>query len=68
MTRVLRFSKAELRHAADLVKTDGVSVKLTRDGGILLFPANHTAGPLDPTEDDDLDAELAAFEKEHGYR
>lgn len=68
MTRQLRFSRAELRNAVQLVKDDGVAVKLTRDGAILLIPANHIAKTVDPTEDDDLDAELAAFEAEHGYR
>lgn len=62
----LRFSKAELRNAVALVKGEGVAVKLTRDGGILLFPAKHIAGPVDPSQQDDLDAELAAFEAKHG--
>ncbi len=66
MSRPLRFSKAELRNAADLVKGEGVAVKLTRDGGILVFPAKHIAGPVDPSEDEELDAELAAFEAQHG--
>ena len=66
MTRPLRFSRAELRNALELVKSEDVAVKLTRDGGILLFPAKHIAGAVDPSEDDDLDAELAAFEAKHG--
>lgn len=68
MSRALRFSKAELKNAVELVKEDGVAVKLTRDGAILLFPATHIAGKVDPSEDDILDAELQAFEVEHGYR
>lgn len=68
MSRALRFSKAELRNALALVQASDVAVKLTRDGGILLFPAKHIATRLDPSEDDDLDAELRAFEEEHGYR
>lgn len=66
MTRALRFTKSELMAAARLVKDDGVAVKLTRDGGILLFPAKHIAGPVDPSDEDALDAELAAFEAKHG--
>ncbi|MBX3583605.1 MAG: hypothetical protein KF810_17095 [Rhizobiaceae bacterium] len=68
MTRALRFSKAELKRAVELVRDEDVAVKLTRDGGILLIPAKHIAGRVDPTEDDILDAELKAFEEEHGYR
>lgn len=66
MTRALRFTKAELSRAVALVKADGVAVKLGRDGSILLFPANHISEALDRSEDDDLDAEWAAFEASHG--
>ena len=66
MSRALRFTRAELRNAVELVKADGVAVKLTRDGGILLFPAKHIAGPVDPSEDDDLDAAWRAYEAKHG--
>lgn len=66
MTRALRFSKAELLAAAKVVKGDGVAIKLTRDGGILLFPATHIAGPVDPSDEEALDAELAALEAKYG--
>lgn len=66
MTRALRFSKAELKNAVELVRGGDVAVKLTRDGAVLLIPAKHIARAVDPTEDGDLDAELAAFEAKHG--
>lgn len=65
MTRTVRFSKNEIANAVRLSKAEGVAVKLTRDGAILIFPDFHKPGAIDPSEDDILDAELAAFEAEH---
>jgi hypothetical protein len=68
MTRALRFTKTELATAAKLCREHGVQVKLGRDGSILVFPDTHRPTPVDTTEADDLDAELAAFEaKQHGH-
>lgn len=66
MTRALRFTKTEISNAAKLCREHNVVVKLTRDGAILVFPDTHKPGPVDRTLEEDLDAELAAFEAEHG--
>lgn len=66
MTRALRFTKSELANAAKLCREQGVIVKLAKDGSMLVFPDSHKAPPLDVSEDALLDAELAAFEAEHG--
>lgn len=66
MSRALRFSKAELRNALALVQSSDVAVKLTPDGSILLFPAKHIAGKVDLTDEEALDAELAALEAKYG--
>lgn len=66
MSRALRFSKAEISNAAKTCREHGVVVKLTRDGAILVFPDTHKPGRVDPTDDDFLDAELAAFEAGNG--
>lgn len=66
MTRALRYSKAELANAAKISREHGVIVKLAKDGSMLVFPDTHKAPALDVTDDDFLDAELAAFEAEHG--
>lgn len=68
MTRALRFSRSELANAALIAREHGVSVKLDRDGSILVFPGTHTPIAVDATEIHDLDAELAAFEAKHGGR
>jgi hypothetical protein len=67
MTRAARFTKAELDRAARLSIEHGVIVKLARDGSILVFPEVHKGSSLDPSEDDILDAELAAFEASNGH-
>jgi hypothetical protein len=66
VTRALRFTKTELANAAKLCREHGVLVKLARDGSILVIPNTHRAEVVDAPEDDDLDAELAAFEAKHG--
>lgn len=68
MTRALRFSRSELANAALIAREHGVSVKLDRDGSILVFPGTHRPDPVDADNNDDLDAELAAFEARHGGR
>lgn len=65
MTRAMRFTRSEIANAAKLCREQGVIVKLTRDGAIVVYPDTH-AKTLDPTDDDVLDAQLAAFEAEHG--
>lgn len=66
MTKIVRFTKAELAAAAKLCKEHGVVVKLNRDGDVFVFPDTHKPDPVDISADDDLDAELAAFEAKHG--
>lgn len=66
MSRALRFSKAEIANAALIVREHGVTVKLERDGSMLVFPDTHKPIVVDRSETDDLDAELAAFEAKHG--
>lgn len=66
MTRALRFSKAEIANAAKLCREHGVVVKLSRDGSMMVFPDTHRPVAIDTASDDDLDAELAAFEARHG--
>lgn len=66
MTRALRFTKHELENAARLCRAHGVAVRLTRDGEIVVFPGKANPNAIDTTEDEDLDAELAAFEAKHG--
>jgi hypothetical protein len=66
VSRALRFTKTELENAAKLCREHGVLVKLSRDGSILVIPDNHRPEPVDTSEVDDLDAELAAFEAKHG--
>lgn len=61
MTRALRFSRAEIANAARIASEYGVAVRLERDGSLMIFPAT----PVDTTSEDDLDAELAAWEAEH---
>lgn len=68
MTRALRFSRSELANAALIAREHGVSVKLDRDGSILVFPGTHRPDVVDAGNNDDLDAELAAFEARHGGR
>lgn len=65
MSKPLRFTKTELDNAAKVVSQHGVSVRLMRNGDLLVFPDTHTA-PVDMAAEDDLDAELAAFEAKHG--
>ena len=65
MTRAIRFTKTEIDNAAKVASQRGVAVRLTRAGDILVFPATHTP-PVDMTEEQDLDAELLAFEAKHG--
>jgi hypothetical protein len=66
MTRAARFSKAELANAAKLCREHGVVVKLARDGSMMVFPDTHKPDPVDSADNDDLDAEWAAFEARHG--
>ncbi len=66
MTRALRFSKSEIDNAAKICRERGVVVKMTRDGSLFVFPDNHKPVALDSSDDEDLDAELAAFEAKHG--
>jgi hypothetical protein len=66
VTRALRFTKSELENAAKLCREHGVVVKLAKDGSMLVFPDTHRAPTLDVSEDELLDAQLAAFEAEHG--
>ena len=63
MSRALRFTKAEISNAAKLCREHNVIVKLTRKGDLLVFPEQRAK--VD-TQDDDLDAEWAAFEARHG--
>lgn len=65
VTRALRFTKTEIDNAAKIVSERGVVVRLTRSGDILVVPATHTP-PVDMTGEEDLDAELSAFEAKHG--
>lgn len=65
MTRALRFSRAEIANAALVCREHQVAVRLGRDGSMVVFPAP-PATPLDTGDEDDLDAELAAFEAKHG--
>lgn len=67
MSRAWRFTKAEIERAAAVVVEKGVAVRLGRDGSILVIPDTHSLAQLDPRKDDDLDAELAAFEAKHGH-
>lgn len=67
MTRALRFSKSELENAARLCREHGVVVKLARDGDLIVFPDTHKPVALDSPDDEDLDAELSAFEAKHGH-
>lgn len=66
MSRPLRFTKAELSNAAKLCREHGVVVKLGRDGDLFVFPDTHMPKPIDISGEEDLDAELAAFEASHG--
>lgn len=66
MTRPTRFTKAEIENAARVCRSHNVIVKLARDGSLLLFPDLHKTPKVDTTLDEELDAELAAFEAEHG--
>lgn len=66
MTKPLRFTKTELANAAKLCREHGVMVRLSRDGSMLVIPDTHKPKPVDTTTEDDLDAELAAFEAKHG--
>lgn len=65
MSRALRFTKTEIDNAAKVASERGVAVRLTRSGDVLVFPATHTHS-VDTTEEEDLDAELLAFEAKHG--
>lgn len=67
MTRALRFSKAEIANAAKLCREHGVVVKLSPDGSMMVFPDTHKLAAVDTAGNDDLDAELAAFEAKHGH-
>jgi hypothetical protein len=67
VSRPLRFTKAELANAAKICLEHGVLVKLGRDGSMLVIPDTHKPQVVDTTEEDDLDAELAAFEAKHGH-
>ncbi len=67
MTKPVRFTKSELENAAKLCRDHGVVVKMTRGGDLLVFPDTHRPAPVDISENDDLDAELAAFEAKHGH-
>jgi class 3 adenylate cyclase len=67
VTRAARFSKAEIANAAKLCREHGVVVKLARDGSMVVFPDTHKHEPVDISEAEDLDRELAAFEAKHGY-
>lgn len=67
MSKPLRFTKAELENAAKLCRAHGVLVKLGRDGSMLVIPDTHNHETVDTTPEDDLDAELAAFEAKHGH-
>lgn len=66
MTRALRFTKTEIANAAKISREHGVVVKLGRDGDLFVFPDTHKPPAVDISGDDDLDAELAAFEAKHG--
>lgn len=66
MTRALRFSRAEIANAAKVAREHGVAVKLERDGSIVVLPDFNGPKTVDTSAEDDLDAELAAFEAEHG--
>ena len=66
MSKPLRFTKAELANAAKLCREHGVMVKLGRDGSMLVIPDTHKPPTVDTAAEDDLDAELAAFEARHG--
>lgn len=66
MSKTLRFTKAEIANAARLCREHGVVVKLDRDGSLLVFPDTHKP-PVDISDGEDLDRELAAFEAKHGY-
>lgn len=68
MSRALRFTRSELANAALIAREHGVSVKLDRDGSILVFPGAGKVETVDSGDNDDLDAELAAFEARHGGR
>lgn len=65
MSKPLRFSKSELSNAAKLCREHGVVVKLDRDGSLIVFPDTHRPA-VDTIEEEDLDAELLAFEAKHG--
>ena len=67
MSKPLRFTKAELANAAKLCREHGVMVKLGRDGSMLVIPDTHRPEMVDTSAEDDLDAELAAFEAKHGH-
>lgn len=67
MSKPLRFTKVELANAAKLCREHGVMVKLGRDGSMLVIPDTHRLEVIDTSAEDDLDAELAAFEAKHGH-
>lgn len=66
MNRAVRFTKAEIANAAAVARAHGVVVKLNKDGSLTVFPEVPKLDPLDVAGEDDLDAELAAFEAKHG--
>lgn len=65
MSRALRFTKTELATAAKVVSQHGVAVRLMRNGDMMVFPDTHTTS-VDTSDEEDLDAELLAFEAKHG--
>lgn len=67
MTRPLRFTRSEIANAALVAKEHGVSVKLDRDGSILLIPANHNGSDLDVTPDDP-GSSLSGWRNRHGAK
>lgn len=66
MTKAVRFTRAELESAARISREHELIIKLTRDGDLLMFPDIHKVPTIDRTLDEELDAELAAFEAKHG--
>lgn len=64
MTKASSFTKAELQRAlsaAEAVKPGGFLVRISRAGDLEVLPAPHNDASHD--DEDDLDAELAAWER-----